>query len=234
MNSLFTVFILKMSEDYVPLRAKRVATESLSGKRISHVQFGTFSKEEVERSSEFEVITNKGYEQPSRTPVTGGVLDRRLGISDKHSACATCGLRLQDCPGHYGHIKLALPVFHVGYFKPLIAVLQCICKTCSRVLLHGEKRARFARQLSHPLVLNDYVRRTAAMKRVVETCKKERECPHCGALNGIVKKVGSMRILHEKFKEKDKSERFASTRNDFKASFHAASQVLPLMSPDCT
>ena len=220
-----------MAEEYVPLRAKRVATESLSGKRISHIQFGTFSKEEVERSSEFEVITNKGYEQPSRTPVTGGVLDRRLGISDKHSACATCGLRLQECPGHYGHIKLALPVFHVGYFKPLIAVLQCICKTCSRVLLHGEKRARFAKQLSHPLVLNDYVRRTAAMKRIVEMCKKERECPHCGALTGIDKKVGSMRILHEKFKEKDKSERFASTRNDFKASFHAASQVLATDEP---
>jgi DNA-directed RNA polymerase III subunit RPC1 len=79
--------------------------------------------------------------------------------------------------------------------------------------------------------LNDYVRRTAAMKRIVEMCKKERECPHCGALNGIVKKVGSMRILHEKFKEKDKSERFASTRNDFKASFHAASQVLATDEP---
>jgi hypothetical protein len=63
-----------MAEEYVPLRAKRVATESLSGKRISHIQFGTISKEEVERSSEFEVITNKGYEQPSRTPVTGGVV----------------------------------------------------------------------------------------------------------------------------------------------------------------
>ena len=61
--------------------------------------------------------------------------------------------------------------------------------------------------MSHPLVVGDYVRRTAAVKRVVERCKKVRECPYCQALIGLVKKVGSMKIIHEKFKEKDKSER---------------------------
>ena len=73
--------------------------------------------------------------------------------------------------------------------------------------------------MAHPLVAHDYVRRAAVVKRVVERCKKVRECPHCGALNGLVKKVGSMRIVHEKYKEKDKSERAEGARREFHASF---------------
>ena len=83
----------------------------------------------------------------------------------------------------------------------------------------ADKRARILKQLNHPLVVNDYVRRTAVMKKVVEQCKKERECPHCQALNGIVKRVGSMRIIHEKFKEKDKTERAQTNRREFHTSF---------------
>ena len=100
---------------YVALRPKGMVTnDGIGRKKISHIQFGTFSAAEVARLSEFEVISDKGYEQPSRTPVVGGVLDRRLGVSDKQSTCETCGCRLQDCPGHYGHIRLVLPVFHLG------------------------------------------------------------------------------------------------------------------------
>ena len=59
------------AEPYQALRAKQPVVDDASGKRISHINFGTFSKAEIERSSEFEVITNKGYEQPSRTPIRG-------------------------------------------------------------------------------------------------------------------------------------------------------------------
>ena len=214
-----------MEEEYRPLKPKQAVADDGSGKRISHISFGTFSREEIARSSEFEVITNKGYEQPSRIPIVGGVLDRRLGVSDKQSTCETCGAKLQDCPGHYGHIKLALPVFHIGYFKSLIAILQCVCKTCSRVLLPADKRLRTLKQLNHPLNVNDYMRRTAAMKKVVDICKKERECPYCQAFNGIVKRVGSMKIIHEKYKEKDKSDRAAASRYEFHQSFSLASQA---------
>ena len=205
--------------DYVPLRPKQLIAEQLDGKRISHIQFGTFSKDEVSRSSELEVLSDKGYEQPQRTPVRDGVLDRRLGVSDKQSICGTCGSRMQDCPGHFGHIKLVLPVFHIGYLKSMIAMLQSICKVCSRVLVPPAERPRILRQMAHPLVASDHIRKAAALKRVVERCKKVRECPYCQAVNGIVKKVGSMRIVHEKYKDKDKSERADSARHEFAASF---------------
>ena len=51
-----------------------------------------------------------------------------MGISGKHEHCATCNEPLQVCNGHFGHVKLCLPVFHVGYFKKVVSILQSICK----------------------------------------------------------------------------------------------------------
>ncbi len=31
-------------------------------------------------------------------------------------------------------------MFHIGYFKNTLQILQCICKNCSRVLLPDEER----------------------------------------------------------------------------------------------
>jgi len=50
------------------------------------------------------------------------------GTNQKDADCATCGKGLNDCIGHYGYIDLELPVFHVGYFRAVISVLQTICK----------------------------------------------------------------------------------------------------------
>lgn len=44
----------------------------------------------------------------------GGVMDPRLGTIDRNFKCATCGEGMTECSGHFGHIELAKPVFHVG------------------------------------------------------------------------------------------------------------------------
>jgi DNA-directed RNA polymerase beta' subunit len=55
-----------------------------------------------------------------------------------------------------GYIKLWLPVFHIGYWKPMMSTLQCICKSCSSILLPEEefriylKRMRSASDKSGP------------------------------------------------------------------------------------
>ena len=35
---------------------------------------------------------------------------------------------MADCAGHFGYVALELPVFHVGFFKAVISILQKICK----------------------------------------------------------------------------------------------------------
>ena len=57
------------------------------------------------------------------------------GISSKNNTCDTCGKGLADCVGHYGYIDLQLPVFHIGYFKIIINILQMICKVIYTLIL---------------------------------------------------------------------------------------------------
>ena len=56
------------------------------------------------------------------------------GVS-KGNECETCGEDFKTCPGHFGHVRFALPVFHVGYFRSAITLLQTICKVSMRFSL---------------------------------------------------------------------------------------------------
>ena len=51
---------------------------------------------------------------------------------------------------HAGYIRLELPVFHVGYFKNIIAILQCVCKTCAHVMVPEDERRQYLRRFRSP------------------------------------------------------------------------------------
>jgi DNA-directed RNA polymerase II subunit RPB1 len=46
-------------------------------------------------------------------------MDPKLGSIERAFKCATCDEGMSECPGHFGHIELATPVFHVGMQKTL-------------------------------------------------------------------------------------------------------------------
>ena len=54
----------------------------------------------------------------------GGLNDLRMGTCDQRERCKTCDCtfsgggtgKMNDCPGHFGHIELASPMFHKGWF----------------------------------------------------------------------------------------------------------------------
>ena len=66
-------------------------------------------------------------------PAKGGINDPKLGTVDKGSICETCGSNFTDCVGHFGHIELAKPVFHLGNIeeiKKIIGVFALIVRSC--------------------------------------------------------------------------------------------------------
>ena len=65
----------------------------------------------------------------------GGLVDLRMGTCDPYLNCTTCGLNYLECPGHFGHIELAEPVFHYGFLDHLKSLLQCVCTKCSNILI---------------------------------------------------------------------------------------------------
>lgn len=92
-------------------------------------------------------------------PKLGGLMDPRQGVVDRTSRCKTCAGEypptitlvfqsssslitcalipgnMTECPGHFGHIELAKPVFHVGFLTKTIKVLRCVCFYCSKLLV---------------------------------------------------------------------------------------------------
>ncbi|KAF9991179.1 hypothetical protein BGZ75_002806 [Mortierella antarctica] len=192
---------------------------------FKHIQFGVLSPQEIVNVSEFEVTQRDLYTVQDRQPVKYGMLDLRLGTSDKQATCETCGLKQQDCIGHFAHIRLCLPVFHIGYFKAVIVILQNICKTCSRVLLSEKDRRTYIRKLRAPNLEN--LTRKTVVKNVNDKCKKVVYCPYCEATNGAVKKVGALRIVHEKFRAK----RALDEYEQFKSTFNNAIAAAPDMKP---
>ncbi|KAI1321791.1 hypothetical protein EDD11_000067 [Mortierella claussenii] len=191
--------------------------------RPKQIQFGVLSPQEIVNVSEFEVTQRDLYTVQDRQPVKYGMLDLRLGTSDKVATCETCGLKQQDCIGHFAHIRLCLPVFHIGYFRAAIVILQNICKTCSRVLLSEKDRRTYLKKLRAPNLEN--LTRKNVVKAINDKCKKVVHCPYCEATNGTVKKVGALRIVHEKYRAKKVAEEY----EQFKSTFNNALQAAPEM-----
>ncbi|KAJ1678800.1 DNA-directed RNA polymerase III subunit C1 (rpo31), partial [Spiromyces aspiralis] len=169
-------------------------------RRIKYIQFGIQGANDIRQVSEVEVTQRDLYTPEDHKPIENGVLDTRLGISDKAGTCGTCGLDVKKCIGHWGYINLCVPVFHVGYFKAVLAILQNICKTCARVMLLEEERRAILRRLRTPGL--DGLQLQAIVKSVNAKCSKVTYCPHCNAVNGVVKKGAALKIVHDKFRQK--------------------------------
>lgn len=186
---------------------KSRVVENDKPKHISNIKFGLFSGADIMKLSELEVCSRELYQMPSREPANYGCLDSRLGVSNKKDICKTCGQALAECNGHFGHIRLALPVFHIGYFKQTLMILQSICKTCSRVLLGPAERVQFLRRMRDPKL--DALRLVKILKKIVDQCKKVHTCPWCGSFNNTVKKVmgaPTLKLIHDKYKHKSADE----------------------------
>jgi len=58
-----------------------------------------------------------------------------MGVLDYGKLCPTDGLNSHECPGYFGHIELALPVFQIHFIKQIIGTLKCVCHSCSKLLV---------------------------------------------------------------------------------------------------
>eukprot|EP00027_Filamoeba_sp_ATCC50430_P000934 CAMPEP_0168554826 /NCGR_PEP_ID=MMETSP0413-20121227/7995_1 /TAXON_ID=136452 /ORGANISM="Filamoeba nolandi, Strain NC-AS-23-1" /LENGTH=1668 /DNA_ID=CAMNT_0008585609 /DNA_START=242 /DNA_END=5249 /DNA_ORIENTATION=- len=58
---------------------------------------------------------------------------------------------MSECPGHFGHLELARPVFHIGFINVVMKVLKCVCFHCSKLLTDtNDTRFRNALKVRNP------------------------------------------------------------------------------------
>ncbi|GLU11714.1 hypothetical protein SLE2022_284390 [Rubroshorea leprosula] len=180
---------------------KRPYIEDPGPRRIKSIQFSVLSDSEISKAAEVQVWQGAYYDSNTR-PIEGGLLDPRMGPANKSGRCATCHGSFGECPGHYGYLTLALPVYNVGFLSTILDILKCVCKSCSRILLDEKPRKSFLKKMRSPKI--DALRKKALLKDIVKTCNKPLKCPRCGFLNGKVKKAtGTLGIQHERSRLND-------------------------------
>ncbi|KAI9348768.1 DNA-directed RNA polymerase II largest subunit [Zopfochytrium polystomum] len=100
-------------------------------KKVKNIQFGILAPEETKSMSVAKIEYPEHRENDRVKP--GGLLDARMGTVDRNFKCQTCGENMTDCPGHFGHIELAKPVYHPGFIKKIKKILECICINCGKL-----------------------------------------------------------------------------------------------------
>ena len=142
-----------------------------TGRGIKSIKFELLSPSKIKKMSVVKVVTPDTYDEDGY-PIERGLMDVRLGVIDPGLRCRTCGGRMRECLGHFGHIELVEPVIHVEYAKHIYDVLRATCKSCSRVLLTKEEIEE---------IQSIKVSQREIMDIVLEKTKNRKKCPYCGA-----------------------------------------------------
>ncbi|KAI6107391.1 DNA-directed RNA polymerase II, subunit 1 [Pisolithus croceorrhizus] len=138
-------------------------------RKVKEVQFGILSPEEIKAYSVAKIEHPEVMDETTHKPKLGGLMDPRMGTIDRNFKCQTCGEGMSECPGHFGHIELARPVFHPGFIVKVKKVLECICVNCGK-LKADISDPNFADKIRH---VRD---RKARMAIVWNHCKTKMSC----------------------------------------------------------
>ena len=148
-------------------------------KVIEELRFGLLSPQEIRKLSVAEIQAADTYDEDG-APITSGLMDGRLGTLEPRQRCKTCGNTAIRCPGHFGHIELAVPVIHIEFTKIIHNLLNSTCRNCGRILLPPERVARLRARLVRVKKMLGVVP-DEFYKKILDEAKGN-ECPHCATV----------------------------------------------------
>ncbi len=150
-------------------------------KRIYKIQFALLSPDEIRKMSQVKVITADTYDDDGY-PIERGLMDLHMGVIEPGLKCATCGGKVDECPGHFGHIELAMPVVHIGFIKEIKTFLDATCKSCGKIKLTEDEISSYRERFSQLSLSNSDPEVISLMsKKVTDEASQRMVCPHCGA-----------------------------------------------------
>ena len=196
-------------------------------KRVQRVQFGILGPEEIKAMSVCHCESDRTFE--AGKPVQGGLMDLRLGSIDRFWKCTTCGMEHSECPGHFGHIELAKPMYHTSFIKTTLKLLRCVCRNCSVILSDAPDEAG----VPSPQMAAAIAKKSPQQRlRAVMACSTgKRECWSCSASQPAYKREGL--IIRAEYKKTDEQEELKQAHPPA-ARTGCFPLVSPLTSPLCT
>ena len=94
---------------------------------LKQIDFSIWKAEDILKASVVEVTEKRTLDKGK--PIEKGLRDPKFGPI-QGGACVTCGKLKGFCPGHFGHITLAEPLFHISWVSNLIHWIKCACYHC--------------------------------------------------------------------------------------------------------
>jgi len=176
-------------------------------KVIDAIKFGLLPPDEIRRLSVVEIGTSDTYDEDG-APIAGGLMDQRLGTLEPRQRCRTCGNIAINCPGHFGHIELAVPVVHVEFAKQIYKVLSATCRGCGSILLDEDTKEKLQEQRRVDIEMFGKVsdETAAEIMKQAKKYKRHKECPYCGMVQTVVKfnkPTSFMEVEKEEFFDED-------------------------------
>ncbi|CAJ1955371.1 unnamed protein product [Cylindrotheca closterium] len=141
-------------------------------KQIEKIDFGFYTDDDVRARSVCEVTSSVSIDTLG-TSIPNGLYDPRMGPTTADSPpCQTCALGYLECPGHFGHIEMCVPVYHPLLFGKMLELLRVKCFNCHKLRIPKRQmkvyEAKFrllkAGRYIDALELDD--RMAAAMKKI--------------------------------------------------------------------
>ncbi|MGB1697862.1 MAG: DNA-directed RNA polymerase subunit A' [Thermoplasmatota archaeon] len=152
-------------------------------KKIGHIEFGLLSPKELRQMSATKVITADTYDDDG-FPIEMGLMDPRLGVIEPGLRCKTCGQKVGDCPGHFGHIDLAMPVIQVGFVRTIRDILRATDRATGNLLLTERQREAYDEEFAKAHAAGQDT--GALTKRLVKECSNVTVSPHSGREHGTI------------------------------------------------
>ncbi len=146
--------------------------------KIKSIEFGILSPKLIQKMSAVVVTSSELYDIDG-FPVDGGLSDLRMGVTDPGLLCKTCGNTIKDCPGHFGHIELARPVFNIKTVPYVYNLLNATCNSCGRILVSDNSLKKFSEAILSAEVNEGVRKKTKFVKAIIKHAKNVNVCPFC-------------------------------------------------------
>ena len=161
-------------------KPERAEAEQYIYKQVKSIVFSVLSPKIIRDMASAKIVTPELYDKEGY-PVDGGLMDIRLGVIDPGLRCKTCGSKLKECMGHFGHIELARPIIHIKFVNIVLNLLKCVCRDCGRVLIPQNKIKKYKEILDAVEKERGAEERRQKVKDIVSSLKTINKCPHCKA-----------------------------------------------------
>lgn len=149
-------------------------------KKLESIKFSLLSPKEIRKMSATKIITADTYNDDG-FPFDMGLMDSRLGVIEPGLRCKTCGKKVDECPGHFGNIELAMPVIHIGFTNMIKMLLRATCQKCGRLVLPIQRILEFKEELKRFREMGrDPLDMSEIWDKVAKTAAKNKTCPNCG------------------------------------------------------